>query len=170
MKYIHFPSQPLFTPNYNPTEMLQMGVYGGTAFKYENPRPTYPKIPWDKVKYGLLWHENNNHYQVGADHYAYHLPQLGEYFRLHEWFMWYVDFYYNHNKERDADRDYYFISNWVHYICLLYDRLEDSLSKGEPQALQTLLEVAIDGRTKLNFNTQWMLAKFPWKVYRRPTS
>ena len=108
MKYIHFPTHPLFTPMVNPMEMLKLGVYGGSAFKNQKDlKDKYPGMPWDKTNWGQLYDPEKNYFKVAPDHSFYKLHNYGEIWTPQKWFRWYTDLYFHPLESGDNDQDYF---------------------------------------------------------------
>jgi hypothetical protein len=172
MKYINFNKHSDFQPMFNPAEMVAMGVYGGSAFKYGDKANMFPKLPWDLMKLGGMFTKEKNCFKVEANHDYYSLGLgLNQFWTPVTWFEWFTDFYYNYpSRKPGSDWDYFYISYWFHYLDAIYETRADKIFVAEPETMQVLLEIGYDGRFKPNFDTKWMLEKYPLKQLPPRTS
>lgn len=160
-KYINFPDHPFFTPMYNPGELLEGGVAGGTLeFVTLNPA-NYLKLNWSSLAGKVGSHSyvpDINKYEVISDHTNMYPILKG--ISIHKWIEWYIAFYY---KRRKPSLDNQMIYFWYTYILKIFESPIDERSK------QTLFEMAWNWNFKPNFNILWMQNRYPLETSNPPT-
>jgi hypothetical protein len=165
-KYINFSDYPFFMPNYNPKEMLQMGVFDGEyALGFDDDF-----LQLCGLRRGDFHFKRpqwlNNEYKVLPSNYlstSFTLPLATDRQKRVEWFNWYAYFY----KGMRADTiDYQMITKWVNTVYHLYDdiiKVDDITKEPTPSDKQLLLEMGVNWKYYPNNNVskEWMLKQFP---------
>lgn len=162
-KYIDFRDHPLFTPMFNPSEMLEAGVMGG-IFRVDD-KEKFPKIPWaeleDKVD-GKMYLGDRNLFKVVPNHIT--TFQLNgetvsnDSFNVPEFMDWYMRFYYKNLRRPQLDN--LMIAFWARYIVHMFKN-----SESEPMSdrtKQALFEMGWNfNYPPNNLNTPWMYQRYP---------
>lgn len=164
-KYINFADEPFFMPNYNPKEMIEMGIFKGL----------YSISPDDDItrmtKAEPITHRSfppdNNYYRVEPkeEHDSPGYPLSGDAARR-EFFQWYAYFYYGVRKVGKHDQKW--ITKWIHSAYFLYDnhiKVDDFTKEPSPEHKQLLLELGLNWKFYPNnqMNKEWILQRFPLK-------
>jgi hypothetical protein len=112
---LSFPSQPTFVPHYTPHIMLDMGVFGGTAFYFTTMKNMVPRELYLEINTSKYGHELSdslaNYYAVDAPkrNAAPNCPGFIKALHPWGWYDWYTKFYYGLS---DGRADGYRVDQW----------------------------------------------------------